>query len=67
MEGIGKHGPGSFIVLDRSVVDYYEEVTDQEAFLMARELAKEEGILCGKTFFLSYYRLYLFPKSNDRK
>ncbi|CAB3249191.1 unnamed protein product [Arctia plantaginis] len=45
VEGIGGHG--NLIVLDRSIVDHFEDVTDQESFLMARELAKEEGILCG--------------------
>ncbi|CAG9789325.1 unnamed protein product [Diatraea saccharalis] len=35
------------IVLDKSIVDTYEVVTDEEAFLMARELCKKEGLLCG--------------------
>ncbi|XP_021186319.3 cystathionine beta-synthase [Helicoverpa armigera] len=45
VEGIG--GVTIPISLDTSVVDHYEVVTDQEAFLMARELAKKEGLLCG--------------------
>lgn len=34
-------------VLDMSLVDKVETVTDDEAFEMARRLAKEEGIICG--------------------
>ena len=34
-------------VLDLSLVDRAETVTDQEAIEMARRLAREEGILCG--------------------
>lgn len=34
-------------VLDMSVVDKVETVTDEEAFETARRLAKEEGIICG--------------------
>lgn len=34
-------------ILDLSLVDRIETVTDEEAFEMARRLAKEEGILCG--------------------
>lgn len=34
-------------VLDMSIVDKIETVTDDEAFEMARRLAKEEGIICG--------------------
>ncbi len=34
-------------VLDMSLVDKVEQVTDEEAFDMARRLAKEEGIICG--------------------
>lgn len=34
-------------VLDRSLVDKVEQVTDDEAFETARRLAKEEGIICG--------------------
>lgn len=34
-------------VLDMSLVDKVEQVTDDEAFETARRLAREEGILCG--------------------
>ncbi|XP_026743262.1 cystathionine beta-synthase-like [Trichoplusia ni] len=34
-------------VLDLSLIDQIEMVTDKESFLMARELAKKEGLLCG--------------------
>jgi cysteine synthase A len=34
-------------VLDRSLVDEVLTVTNEEAFAIARRLAREEGILCG--------------------
>lgn len=34
-------------VLDMSLIDRVETVTDDEAFEMARRLAREEGIICG--------------------
>ncbi len=34
-------------VLDLSVVDEIEQITNEDAILMARRLAQEEGILCG--------------------
>jgi cysteine synthase A len=34
-------------VLDRSLIDEVVTVTNEEAFAIARRLAKEEGILCG--------------------
>jgi len=44
-EGIGEDfWPETF---DRSIVDRWEKVSDQEAFHMTRRLAKEEGILAG--------------------
>ena len=45
VEGIGEDFlPGT---LDFRVIDEFVTVTDKEAFLMARRLAKEEGILAG--------------------
>ncbi|XP_058792261.1 cystathionine beta-synthase [Phymastichus coffea] len=45
VEGIGY----DFIptVLDRNVVDAWIKTKDKESFLLARELIKEEGLLCG--------------------
>jgi cystathionine beta-synthase len=45
IEGIGY----DFIpkVLDRSVVDEWVKTADKEAFIMARRIIREEGILCG--------------------
>jgi cysteine synthase A len=45
VEGIGY----DFIpdVLDNSLVDEYVKTDDEESFLMARRLIKEEGLLCG--------------------
>jgi len=45
VEGIGY----DFIptVLDRNVVDKWVKTMDKDAFLMARRLIKEEGLLCG--------------------
>ncbi|XP_032888218.1 cystathionine beta-synthase-like protein [Amblyraja radiata] len=45
VEGIGY----DFIptVLDRSVVDKWYKSSDERSFLMARELIREEGLLCG--------------------
>ncbi len=45
IQGIG----AGFIpdVLDMSLVDRVEQVSDEEAFDTARRLAKEEGIICG--------------------
>ena len=34
-------------VLDNSLVDEYVKTDDEESFLMARRLIKEEGLLCG--------------------
>lgn len=45
LEGIGE----DYLVdaIDFGVIDEIEQVTDQESFLAARELAKNEGVLCG--------------------
>lgn len=32
---------------DMSVIDYFEQVTDKDGAIMARRLAKEEGLFCG--------------------
>ena len=47
IEGIGE----DFIpkTLDMNVIDEFEEVGDKEAMLMARKLAREEGILAGSS------------------
>ena len=44
-EGFGE----DFIPLnyDMSVIDYFEQVTDKDGAIMARRLAKEEGLFCG--------------------
>lgn len=34
--------------IDRSVVDTWVKTGDQEGFLWARRLQKEEGLLCGE-------------------
>jgi cystathionine beta-synthase len=44
-EGIGEDFvPQNY---DVSVIDYFEQVTDKDAALMARRLAVEEGLFCG--------------------
>ena len=45
VEGIGY----DFIpdVLDNSLIDQYIKTKDEESFIMARRLIKEEGLLCG--------------------
>ena len=52
VEGIGYDFiPTGF---DRTIVDKWVKVADQESLTMARRLIKEEGLLCGK-FFLSTF------------
>ncbi|KAM3862393.1 cystathionine beta-synthase b [Diretmus argenteus] len=45
VEGIGY----DFVptVMDRSLIDVWQKITDQESFIMSRRLIKEEGLLCG--------------------
>ena len=44
-EGFGEDFvPGNY---DMSVIDHFEQVTDKDGAIMARRLAKEEGIFCG--------------------
>ena len=45
MEGIGY----DFIptVIDRSVIDKWVKVGDKESFKYARQLIRDEGLLCG--------------------
>jgi cysteine synthase len=45
VEGIGASEPPS--ILDRSVIDEVEQVTDRESFAVARRLLREEGLLVG--------------------
>ena len=45
VEGIGTSKPSA--ILDRSVIDAAESVSDEESFSMARRLWKEEGLLVG--------------------
>jgi cystathionine beta-synthase len=44
-EGFGEDFvPGNY---DMSVIDHFEQVTDKDGAIMARRLAREEGIFCG--------------------
>jgi cystathionine beta-synthase len=44
-EGFGEDFvPGNY---DMSVIDHFEQVTDKDGAIMARRLAKEEGLFCG--------------------
>ena len=44
-EGFGEDFvPGNY---DMSVIDHFEQVTDRDGAIMARKLAKEEGMFCG--------------------
>jgi len=63
VEGIGY----DFIptVLDRSVVDEWIKIGDKEAFLMARRLIREEGLLCGGSSGTAVCGALKFAKSLD--
>jgi cysteine synthase len=45
VEGIGSSKPPS--ILDRTVIDAAESISDEESFAMTRRLWKEEGLLVG--------------------
>jgi cysteine synthase len=45
VEGIGSSKPPD--ILDRSVIDHVERISDDESFAMARRLIREEGLLVG--------------------
>ncbi|XP_026494180.2 cysteine synthase-like [Vanessa tameamea] len=45
VEGTG--GSSIPIVMDKSLVNEYQVVTDEESFLMAREIIQKEGLFCG--------------------
>ena len=50
MEGIGY----DFVptVLDRNVVDRWIKTNDKESLLMARDLIRYEGLLCGTSLLM---------------
>jgi cystathionine beta-synthase len=45
VEGIGSNKPPT--ILDRTVIDSVERVTDEESFAMVKRLLREEGLLVG--------------------
>lgn len=65
IEGIGEdYFPETF---DKSVVDDYVVVTDKESFLMARRLAREEGILAGGSSGTALAAAIKFAEKNNFK
>ena len=64
MEGIGK----DFIptVLDYTVVDIWDKSDDGEAFMYARRLIKDEGMLCGKWWSGQKWTLTISSDWTDR-
>ena len=47
LEAMGQDAPFIPEALDPKLVDRVERVTDEEAFLMARRMCREEGLFCG--------------------
>ena len=37
--------------IDSDVVDQWVKVSDKDTMLMARRIVKEEGLLCGNSFY----------------
>ncbi len=65
LEGIGE----DYLVkaIDFSVIDEIEQVADEESFLAARELARNDGILCGGSSGSAYcVAKRLAPKFKDK-
>lgn len=65
VEGIGY----DFIprVLDRTLIDEWVKVGDTDAFLMARRLIKEEGLLCGGSSGTAMHAAVLMAKKYPGK
>jgi cystathionine beta-synthase len=63
VEGIGGDKIPSTIWFD--VIDEFREVSDQDAFLMARRLAREEGILAGGSAGLNVHLAFELAREID--